>query len=73
VTKADTELDQNQRNKDYLTAQKMLIDQAAVAFIYQDYEYNLIAPYVGGLTITASDDQSLPGSLFWHDAYITQH
>jgi oligopeptide transport system substrate-binding protein len=73
VTKADTELDQSARNKDYLTAQKMLIDQAAVAFIYQDYEYNLIAPYVGGLTITASDDQALPGDLFWHDAYITQH
>jgi oligopeptide transport system substrate-binding protein len=73
VAKADTTLDQTQRNKDYLTAQKMLIDQAAVAFIYQDYEYNAIAPYVGGLTITASDDQSLPGNLFWHDAYITQH
>ncbi len=73
VKKADSELDQNQRNKDYATAQKMLIDQAAVAFIFQDYEYNLIKPYVGGLTITASDDQSLPGDLFWHDAYVTQH
>jgi len=73
VAKADTELDQAARNKDYLTAQKMLVDQAAVAFIYQDYEYNAIAPYVGGLNITASDDQSLPGNLFWHDAYITQH
>jgi oligopeptide transport system substrate-binding protein len=73
VNKADGELDQTARNKDYLTAQKMLIDQAAVAFIYQDYEYNLIAPYVGGLTITAGDDQALPGNFFWHDAYITQH
>jgi oligopeptide transport system substrate-binding protein len=73
VNKADGELDQAQRNKDYGTAQKMLIDQAAVAFIYQDYEYNLIAPYVGGLSITASDDQALPGNNFWHDAYITQH
>ena len=73
VKKADSELDQNQRNKDYATAQKQLIDQAAVAFIFQDYEYNLIKPYLGGLTITASDDQSLPGDLFWHDAYVTQH
>jgi oligopeptide transport system substrate-binding protein len=72
VQKADTELDQNQRNADYQTAQKMLIDQAAVAFLFQDYEYNLIKPHVGGLKITASDDQSLPGDLFWHDAYITQ-
>jgi oligopeptide transport system substrate-binding protein len=73
VKKADGELDQNQRNADYKKAQDQLINEAAVAFIYQDYEYNLIKPYVGGLTITAGDDQSLPGNFFWHDAYITQH
>jgi len=73
VKKADSELSQSARNADYLTAQKKLIDQGVVAFMYQDYEYNLIQPYVGGLSITASDDQSLPGDLFWHDAYITQH
>jgi oligopeptide transport system substrate-binding protein len=73
VKKADGELDQNQRNADYKKAQDQLINEAAVAFLYQDYEYNLIKPYVGGLTITAGDDQSLPGNFFWHDAYITQH
>jgi len=73
VKKADGELDQSQRNADYKKAQDQLINSAAVAFIYQDYEYNLIKPYVGGLTITAGDDQSLPGNFFWHDAYITQH
>jgi len=73
VKKADGELDQNQRNADYKKAQDQLINSAAVAFIFQDYEYNLIKPYVGGLTITAGDDQSLPGNFFWHDAYITAH
>ncbi len=73
VSQADRELDQNKRNAAYKQAQDMLINQAAVAFIYQDYEYNLIKPYVGGLTITASDDQSLPGNNFWHDAFIKQH
>jgi len=73
VQKADTELDQNARNADYKKAQDQLINSAAVAFIFQDYEYNLIKPYVGGLTITAGDDQSLPGNFFWHDAFITQH
>ena len=73
VTQADSEQDQGKRNSLYKQAQDQLINQAAVAFIFQDYEYNLIKPYVGGLTITASDDQSLPGDLFWHDAYITQH
>jgi oligopeptide transport system substrate-binding protein len=73
VKKADGELNQGQRNADYKKAQDQLINEAAVAFIFQDYEYNLIKPYVGGLTITAGDDQSLPGNFYWHDAYITQH
>jgi len=72
VQKADTELDQTQRNKDYLTAQKMLIDQAAVGFIYQQYEYDLVAPYVN-YTHTAFDDQNLPGDNYYNTAYITTH
>jgi oligopeptide transport system substrate-binding protein len=72
VKKADTELDQTQRNKDYLTAQKMLIDQAAVGFIYQQYEYDLVAPYVN-YTHTAFDDQNLPGDNYYNTAYITAH
>jgi oligopeptide transport system substrate-binding protein len=72
VKKADSELDQTQRNKDYLTAQKMLIDQAAVGFIYQQYEYDLVAPYVN-YTHTAFDDQNLPGDNYYSTAYITSH
>jgi oligopeptide transport system substrate-binding protein len=73
VNKADSELDQAQRNKDYLTAQKMLVDQAVVGFMYQPYEYDLIKPYVGGLSITSGDDQNLPGDPRWNTAYITAH
>jgi len=72
VQKADTELNQTQRNADYLTAQKMLIDQAAVGFIYQQYEYDLVAPYVN-YTHTAFDDQNLPGDNYYNTAYITAH
>jgi oligopeptide transport system substrate-binding protein len=72
VKKADSELDQTQRNKDYLTAQKMLIDQAAVGFIYQQYEYDLVAPYVN-YTHTAFDDQNVPGDNYYNTAYITSH
>jgi oligopeptide transport system substrate-binding protein len=72
VKKANSELDQNQRNKDYLTAQKLLIDQAAVAFLYQAYEYDLVAPYVS-FTHTSFDDQNLPGDQNWQTAYITAH
>jgi oligopeptide transport system substrate-binding protein len=72
VQKADTELDQSQRNADYATAQKMLIDQAAVAFMYQPYEYDLVAPYVH-ITHTAFDDQFAPGDQNYQSAYITNH
>ena len=72
VQKADTELNQTQRNADYLTAQKQLIDQAAVGFIYQQYEYDLIAPYVT-VQQTAFDDQNIPGDQNFQTAYITAH
>jgi oligopeptide transport system substrate-binding protein len=72
VQKADTELSQTQRNADYATAQKMLIDQAAVGFIYQQYEYDLISPKVGNLKLTPFDDEYVPGDQNYQSAYITQ-
>jgi len=50
----------------------MLIDQAAGAFIYQSYEYDLVAPYVN-FTHTAFDDQYAPGDQNYATAYITAH
>jgi hypothetical protein len=44
-----------------------------VGFMFQPYEYDLIKPYVGGLSITTGDDQNLPGDLRWTTAYITAH
>ena len=73
VTKADGELSQTQRNADYLKAQKQLIDQAAVGFLYQQYEYDLIQPYVGNLQIGAFDDEYVPGNQNWNTTYITAH
>jgi oligopeptide transport system substrate-binding protein len=70
VKKADTELNQQQRNQDYLTIQKMLIDQAAVGFLYQQYEYDLIGPKVS-YTWTPFDAEYCPGSLNYSSAYIT--
>jgi oligopeptide transport system substrate-binding protein len=73
VGKADGELDAAQRAKDYLTAHKMLIDQAVVGFMYQPYEYDLVKPYVGGLVVTSNDDQYTPGDPRFNQAYITVH
>jgi oligopeptide transport system substrate-binding protein len=72
VQKADTELNQTQRNADYLTAQKMLIDKAAAAFLYQQYEYDLVQPYVS-ITHTAFDDEYTPGDQNYQSAFITAH
>jgi oligopeptide transport system substrate-binding protein len=73
VQKADTELDQNQRNKDYASARKILIDSAAIGMLYQQYEYDLVKPYVGNLQVTPFDDEWLPGDQNYVTAYIKQH
>lgn len=73
VTKADGELDAPQRAQDYAAAQKILIDNAAVAFMTQTQEYDLYKPYVNGLTVTEIDDQNLPGDGYYRQSYITQH
>src|SRR5215472_7441224 len=72
VKKADSELSQAQRNQDYLQAQKQLIDTAAVGFIYQQYEYDLIQPYVS-YTWNPFDDEYTPGDINYASAYITAH
>jgi len=73
VQKADTSLNESDRNSAYTQAQKQLIDTGAVAFMYQQYEYDLVQPYVSGLTITPIDDEFIPGDNHYHDAFITKH
>jgi len=73
VTKGDAESDKTKRAQDYAQAGKMLVDNAVVAFMYQPYEYDLVKPYVQGLTVTTTDDQNLPGDGRYNTAYITQH
>jgi len=72
VQKADTETSQSQRTADYATAQKMLIDQAAVGFMFQQYEYDIWKPYVH-IVNTPFDDEYVPGDSNYHGAYILQH
>jgi len=73
VQKADAGKSDSDRNKLYQTAQKQLVDSAAVGFIYQQAEYDLIRPYVQNLTITAIDDQYIPGDFYYHDVFIEKH
>ncbi len=73
VQQADQGKTDAARNKLYATAQKQLIDTGAVAFMYQQGEYNLIAPYVQNLTITALDDEYIPGDLYYTNVFIAKH
>jgi oligopeptide transport system substrate-binding protein len=73
VNTADAESDKTKRAQEYNQAQKLLVDNAVVGFMYQPYEYDLIKPYVQGLTVTTTDDQYLPGDGRYNQAYITQH
>jgi oligopeptide transport system substrate-binding protein len=72
VAKADTETNQTQRNSDYGQAQKMLIDQAAVGFLFQQYEYDLWKPYVH-IIQSPFDEEYVPGDQNYESAYILQH
>jgi len=73
IKKADAAKSDSDRNKLYSQAQKQLVDSAAVGFIYQQGEYNVIKPYVKDLKITGIDDQAIPGDLFYHDIFIAKH
>jgi oligopeptide transport system substrate-binding protein len=73
VKRADGGKNDSDRLKLYADAQKQVVDQAAVGFMYQGAEYNLIKPYVKGLQITPMDDQATPGDLFFNDVFIAKH
>jgi oligopeptide transport system substrate-binding protein len=70
VKKADSELNPQQRQQDYLQIQKLLIDNAVVGFMYQQYEYDLISPKVSYVR-TPFDDEYTPGDSNYSTAYIT--
>ena len=72
VKKADSDLNATNRQKEYQQAQKMLIDQAVVGFMYQQYEYDLVKPYAV-INRTAFDDEYTPGNQNYNSAYITTH
>ena len=73
VSKANSEISEVARNADYQSAQRQLVDSGAVVFLYQQYEYDLIAPYVGHLSINAYDDAGAPGDQNYQSAYILAH
>ena len=70
VSKADGERDGPQRLADYDKAQRLLIDNAVVAFLYSPHGYALVKPYLH-ITVTPTDE--IAGDLNYSTAYVTSH
>ena len=68
VGAAATEMQPDRRDQEYRQAQTMLVSDAPVAFLAQTVSWDLIKPYVKGITPTSIDEW--PGALFPTQIYI---
>jgi oligopeptide transport system substrate-binding protein len=71
VRVAASDLQSARRDQEYQQAQQMLVGDAPVAFLAQSVNWNLVKPYVGGVTTTSVDEW--PGALFPSQIYISPH
>lgn len=72
VQKADSSTNAGERKSDYLQAQKMLVENVVVGFMFQSLEYDLIKPYVH-ISYSHEDDENTPGDVYYDQAYIVKH
>jgi oligopeptide transport system substrate-binding protein len=72
VAAADTATDQKKRDAGYASAEKTLISEAPVIFLYQPANWYVVKPYVKGIVPTPNDDQ-WSGSLFAWSIQIARH
>ena len=68
VRAAAVDTQPDSRDQEYRQAQAMLVSDAPVAFLAQTVSWNLVQPYVKGLTPTSIDEW--PGALFPTKIYI---
>ena len=71
VHAAATDLQPGRRDNEYQQAQQMLVADAPVAFLAQAVSWNLVRPYVHGVTRSPVDEW--PGALFPGAIYIAEH
>jgi oligopeptide transport system substrate-binding protein len=71
VRAAGADLQPARRDQEYQQAQQMLIGDAPVVFLAQTVNWNLVGPYVGGVTTTSIDEW--PGALFPAQIYLSPH
>jgi oligopeptide transport system substrate-binding protein len=72
VTGADAAVNQAKRDAGYESAEKALVSDAPVIFLYQPRAWYVVNPYVRGIIATPSDDQWL-GSFFTWSIQIARH
>jgi len=70
VNAAQTDMDPNLRDQEYLQAQKQLVSDAPVAFLAQSVSWFLVQPYVRGLVTSPVDDW--PGELAPAQLYLLE-
>jgi oligopeptide transport system substrate-binding protein len=71
VRVAGSDLQPDRRDQEYKQAQKMLGTDVPVVFLAQPVGWNLVKPYVSGVTGTSVDEW--PGALFPTQIYIAAH
>jgi ABC-type transport system substrate-binding protein len=71
VRVAGGDLQPDRRDQEYKQAQKMLVTDGPVAFLAQPVSWNLVKPWVSGVTTTPIDEW--PGALFPSQIYMATH
>ncbi|MDP2659185.1 MAG: peptide ABC transporter substrate-binding protein [Dehalococcoidia bacterium] len=73
MQKAITESDPAKRLDMWAQAQKMVVDDLPMAFLFHDERFVLVKPYVKGLKITGIDTNALTGNFYLDEVYLLKH
>src|SRR5258705_9065818 len=71
VKAAATDQQSTRREQEYQQAQQLLVGDAPAAFLAQTVSWNLVQPYIKGVTTTSLDEW--PGAIFPTQIYIADH
>ncbi len=71
VRSAGSDVSPDRRAQEYKQAQSMLVNDVPAAFLAQSVSWNLVRPYVRGVTTSSVDEW--PGALFPAQIYMAAH
>lgn len=73
MQKAISEPDPKKRLEMWAEAQKMVVDDLPMMFLFNDERFIQVKPYVKGLKLTGIDTQGLAGNYFLSEVYLLKH